>query len=90
MSVLVTVEMFNALNALSENCSLLSLPPWTNPWLMAAIALSMALHLAILYIPPLAVAFSVTALAWGEWRAVLWLSAPVILVDEALKVVSRR
>ena len=30
MTVLVVVEMFNALNALSENASLLSLPPWSN------------------------------------------------------------
>lgn len=28
MTVLVVVEMFNALNALSENASLLRLPPW--------------------------------------------------------------
>eukprot|EP00958_Prasinococcus_capsulatus_P022867 scaffold3282_cov385-Prasinococcus_capsulatus_cf.AAC.3 len=34
MSVLVTVEMFNALNAISENQSLFSLPPWTNLWLV--------------------------------------------------------
>ena len=30
MTVLVVVEMFNALNALSENASLLQLPPWSN------------------------------------------------------------
>ena len=40
MSVLVIVEMFNALNALSENCALLALPPWSNPWLLAAITVS--------------------------------------------------
>ena len=32
MTVLVVVEMFNALNALSENASLLQLPPWSNRW----------------------------------------------------------
>jgi Ca2+ transporting ATPase len=90
MSVLVVVEMFNALNALSENCSLASLPPWSNPWLLAAIATSMGLHLLILSVPALASMFSVTALSGAEWAAVLWFSAPVILVDEALKVVSRR
>ena len=39
--VLVVVEMFNALNALSENASLLEFPPWRNPWLLAAIGVSM-------------------------------------------------
>ncbi|KAL4420461.1 hypothetical protein ABPG75_010117 [Micractinium tetrahymenae] len=90
MSVLVIVEMFNALNALSENCSLLTLPPWSNPWLLAAIAVSVILHLLILYVPPLAAMFSVVALTWAEWRMVLLLSAPVVLVDEVLKLISRR
>jgi len=89
MSVLVVVEMFNALNALSEDCSLLSLPPTTNPWLLGAICLSMLLHVIILYVPPLAVMFSVEALTRREWLAILVFSFPVILVDEALKYVSR-
>ncbi|GJP59063.1 hypothetical protein CLOP_g7142 [Closterium sp. NIES-67] len=89
MSVLVVVEMFNALNNLSENQSLLVLPPWSNIWLLAAIALSMILHFLILYVPALAVLFSVGPLSWPEWRAVLLFSFPVIIVDEILKIFSR-
>lgn len=81
--------MFNSLNALSENCSLLVLPPWSNPWLLAAIATSMAIHMLILYVPPAAHVFTVAPLCSTEWAAVLWLSCPVILVDEALKHISR-
>lgn len=51
LSILVTIEMFNAMNSLSENESLLRLPLWKNPFLVAAITLSMLLHVAILYIP---------------------------------------
>ncbi|CAL8471661.1 g11203 [Coccomyxa elongata] len=89
MTVLVVVEMFNALNALSENNSLLQLPPWSNLWLLGAIALSMALHCFILYVPPAALMFSVTPLSAAEWGAVVWLSFPVILVDEFLKYLTR-
>lgn len=90
MSVLVVVEMFNALNALSENNSLLTTPPWSNPWLVAAIALSMSLHFLIIYVPFLALVFTVAPLDYHEWKAVVWLSFPVILVDEVLKYISRR
>lgn len=51
LSILVTIEMFNAMNSLSENESLLRLPVWKNPYLVGAVTLSMLLHFAILYIP---------------------------------------
>ena len=51
LSVLVTIEMLNAMNSLSENQSLLKMPPWINIWLMLAIGLSMSLHFMILYVP---------------------------------------
>eukprot|EP00824_Muranothrix_gubernata_P013645 TRINITY_DN2835_c0_g1_i3.p1 TRINITY_DN2835_c0_g1~~TRINITY_DN2835_c0_g1_i3.p1 ORF type:complete len:1000 (-),score=238.53 TRINITY_DN2835_c0_g1_i3:274-3273(-) len=90
LSVLVTVEMCNALNGLSENQSLLQLPPWKNMWLLGAILLSFILHFIILYVPFLAGIFAVAPLSWGEWKGVLYLSIPVILLDEVLKFFSRR
>merc|ERR1712115_65187 len=47
LSVLVTIEMANALNAVSENQSLVVMPPWINPWLLGAMALSFGLHMII-------------------------------------------
>ncbi|KAH7838970.1 hypothetical protein Vadar_033250 [Vaccinium darrowii] len=40
LSVLVAIEMFNSLNALSEDGSLLTMPPWVNPYLLVAICAS--------------------------------------------------
>jgi len=60
MTVLVVVEMFNALNNLSENQSLLVIHPWSNLWLVGSIILTMLLHVAVLYIEPLAALFSVS------------------------------
>ncbi|KAF8212415.1 hypothetical protein K438DRAFT_1928525 [Mycena galopus ATCC 62051] len=88
LSILVTVEMFNAINSLSENESLLVLPVWKNPFLVAAVALSMALHFMILYVPFFTALFAITPLNWAEWKAVLYLSAPVIVIDEILKFIS--
>ncbi|PSS17305.1 Calcium-transporting ATPase 3, endoplasmic reticulum-type like [Actinidia chinensis var. chinensis] len=89
MTVLVVVEMFNALNNLSENQSLLVIPPWSNLWLLGSIVLTMLLHILILYVRPLSVLFSVTPLSWADWTVVLYLSFPVVIIDEILKFFSR-
>lgn len=89
LTVLVTIEMMNALNALSEECSLLVVPPHRNMYLVGAIAASFLAHFAILYIPFLASIFSVTPLTWHDWKLVLGFSFPVILIDECLKWVTR-
>ncbi|KPI84659.1 calcium-translocating P-type ATPase [Leptomonas seymouri] len=62
LSILVVVEMLNALNALSENQSLVVTRPSTNKWLIAAIASSIALHLTIMYIPFFANIFEIMPL----------------------------
>lgn len=51
LSVLVVIEMLNALNALSEDNSLLVIHPFVNPWLLVAIVASIASHMFILYVP---------------------------------------
>uniref|UniRef100_A0A1I8EN46 Calcium-transporting ATPase sarcoplasmic/endoplasmic reticulum type n=1 Tax=Wuchereria bancrofti TaxID=6293 RepID=A0A1I8EN46_WUCBA len=89
LSVLVTIEMFNALNSLSENQSLLVMPPWKNIWLVSSIALSLSLHFVILYVEILATIFQITPLTLVEWFAVLKISFPVILLDEVLKFIAR-
>jgi Ca2+ transporting ATPase len=89
LSVLVTIEMLNALNSVSENQSLLVMPPWRNWSLLTAITASMALHFLILYAPFMKSIFRVTPLNWTEWKAVLYFSIPVILLDEVLKFITR-
>uniref|UniRef100_A0A672LLP1 Calcium-transporting ATPase n=1 Tax=Sinocyclocheilus grahami TaxID=75366 RepID=A0A672LLP1_SINGR len=90
LSVLVTIEMFNALNSLSENQSLLRMPPWVNIWLLGAIILSLSLHFLILYVEPLPLIFQVTPLHYSQWIIVLKISIPVILLDEALNLSSSK
>jgi Ca2+ transporting ATPase len=78
LSILVVIEMLNAMNALSSSESLLTLPLWKNMMLVYAICLSMALHFALLYVPFLQGLFSVIPLDWSEWKAVLGISAPIM------------
>jgi len=89
LSILVTIEMCNAINAISENQSLVAMPPWINPLLLGAMALSFGLHFVILYVDVMATVFQVTPLSIAQWMTVLKFSIPVILLDELLKWVAR-
>ncbi|XP_016662301.1 calcium-transporting ATPase sarcoplasmic/endoplasmic reticulum type isoform X2 [Acyrthosiphon pisum] len=90
LSVLVTIEMLNAMNSLSENQSLISMPPWCNLWLIGSMVLSFTLHFVILHIDFLSTVFQVTPLTFDEWITVMKFSIPVVLLDETLKFVARR
>ncbi|KAK8288148.1 hypothetical protein V6Z12_D07G106800 [Gossypium hirsutum] len=90
LSVLVAIEMFNSLNALSEDGSLLTMPPWVNPWLLLAMSVSFGLHFLILYVPFLARVFGIVPLSTNEWLLVIAVAFPVILIDELLKFIGRR
>merc|ERR1719342_486181 len=89
LSVLVCIEMLNALNSVSENQSVLRMPPWQNLYLLGAIILSFGLHLMIMHVEPMPMIFNICSLNVAEWKMVMKLSLPVILIDELLKFVAR-
>jgi len=89
LSVLVTIEMFNTFNALSENQSLLVQSPASNIWVILAVFLSMFLHAVILYVDFFIQIFGTAPLVQKEWKAVIAISFPVIVLDEILKFVTR-
>ncbi|MDP2435098.1 MAG: HAD-IC family P-type ATPase, partial [archaeon] len=90
LSVLVTIEMFQAINSLSERQSLFShIHPFSNLYLLAAMSLSFGLHFVILYVPFLAGIFSVEPLNLEEWSVVVALACPVLLLDEIMKYFGR-
>jgi len=90
LSVLVLIEMLNAMNAISEDNSLLTTSPFINPYLILAIMASLFLHCVILYIPLFAKIFVIAPLNLNEWCLVFAFSFPVILIDEVLKIFGRR
>ncbi|KAI0982599.1 hypothetical protein GJ496_010971 [Pomphorhynchus laevis] len=90
LSVLVTIEMLNALNSVSEDQSIISVPPWKNWFLVGSIILSMILHFVILYVPLFNTVFQICPLNLVEWMAVLKISIPVLIIDEAMKFAARK
>lgn len=52
---------------MSENQSLISMPPWSNMWLIASMALSFTLHFVILYVDVLSVSKYLHQDCRSEW-----------------------
>jgi len=89
LSVLVVIEMLNALNAISEDNSILVMSPFINPYLLLAISGSILLHCMIVYVPCMATIFGIAPMNLHEWILVFAFSTPVIFIDEILKIIGR-
>jgi P-type Ca2+ transporter type 2C len=75
--VLVTVELLKALSAVSLDASLLRVQPWQNPWLIPGVLVPFALHLLVVYCPPLASIFGLARLSLREWKVTCTLAVAV-------------
>jgi Ca2+-transporting ATPase len=62
---------------------------FSNPWLWGALALSVALQLAVIYLPPLQRAFSTVSLQPGDWLRCAAVGSSVLWLGELRKVVVR-
>jgi len=89
LTVLVVIEMLNAMNAISDESSLFIMHPFKNLWLILAIFFSISLHCMILYIPFFNGIFGIAPLDLNEWILVMIFSFPVIIIEELTKVMVR-
>jgi Ca2+-transporting ATPase len=87
-TTLVLAQLFNAFNTRSERRSAFS-DLSSAHWTAAATALSFALQLAVLYLPPLQRAFGSTALSGADWLRCLAVSSAVLWEREIVKLISR-
>jgi Ca2+-transporting ATPase len=61
--------------------------PFSNPWLIVAVLASLLLQLLVIYVPVLQVPFKTSPLGLEDWLLIILLSALIILVFEAGKVI---
>ena len=87
-TILVFAQLFNALASRSAVKSAFS-GMFTNRWLWGAIALSIVLQLAVIYIPVLNTAFGTTPLHWHQWFEAIALAACVLAASELYKLAVR-
>ena len=60
-----------------------------NGWLLAAVALSLILHSAVIYVPSLQEAFSTAPLNLGDWLYCVAIASSVLWLRELSKVAVR-
>jgi P-type Ca2+ transporter type 2C len=88
-TTLVLFQLFNVFSARSDREG-----AWTalfsNRWLWAAVLLSLAMQVAVVYLPALQRAFQTTPLAAGDWLACALVASSVVWVREGSKALMRR
>lgn len=81
-ATLMFAQLVHVRNLHSNTRSSLAISPFNNIFLIGAIFVSAALALAVLLIPPIRDAFSLTALDGKHWLAVILMSLiPLVVVD---------
>jgi P-type Ca2+ transporter type 2C len=86
-TTLMMFQLFNVLNARSDERSAFR-GIFQNHWLWAAILLSLALHVAVIYIPFLQEAFSTVSLSWSDWMTCAAVASSVLWLREISKLVA--
>ena len=87
-TVLVLTQLFNCFNARSETASAFS-ALFTNHWLWGAVALSAALHVAVVHLPFLNLAFGTMPLSASQWGVCVVLASGVLWFSELRKLGQR-
>ncbi len=87
---IVLAQMGNLLGCQTNRTSVLEVGIFKNRWILRGIAFSVAVLLAIIYIPPLQGIFGTTALGFYEWLYLLTFVPIMFLADELRKYMIRK
>jgi Ca2+-transporting ATPase len=88
LTTLMMFQLFNVFNTRSDEQSAFH-GLFRNHWLWLAVAGSLALHFAVIYVPFLQSAFSTVSLTSGVWLLCAAVASSVLWLCELSKVVAR-
>ncbi len=88
-TTLTMFQLFNALNARSDERSAFA-GLFANRWLWMALALSLGLQVAVVYVPVLQTAFSTVSLDPRDWLVCVGVASSVLWLRELSKLLIRR
>lgn len=89
-TTIVMFELFVAFACRSSTRTLVEAGLFSNRSLLLAVASSLALQLAVLYLPPLQPIFNTVPLSLADWARVLIISSTAFFAMELVKILKRR
>jgi len=87
-TTLMLFQLFNVFNARSDERSVFD-GLFHNQWLWGALGLSLALHVAVIYVPFLQNAFSTVSLSLSDWLRCAAVASSVLWLRELSKFITR-
>jgi Ca2+-transporting ATPase len=87
-TTLMMFQLFNAFNCRSSWRSAFS-GLTENMWLVAAVLLSLVMHVVVIYVPFMQTAFHTVALSAGDWVIATAVAATLLVIMELVKAVLR-
>lgn len=88
-TTLMFSQMFNAFNSRSDEQSAFAYL-FRNHWLSLAVGISIALHVAVIYVPGMQEAFSTVPISFADWLLCAGAASFVLWFREFSKLVARR
>jgi len=84
-TTLVMFQLFHVFNCRSERHSILDIGPSRNKYLLLAVASSITIQLAVVYLPFLQNVFSTEPLSAMDWLVIVAISGSILLAGEIVK-----
>lgn len=85
LTAIVVLSKASVLNFRSDRSPLSRIGWFSNPWLLGAIALSLAVHVGAIFLPPTQAALGLAPPAATVWLTLIVASAVFIILPEAIK-----
>jgi Ca2+-transporting ATPase len=89
LTTMVLFQVFHVGSCRSERRSVLALSPWSNPFLFAATAAALLVHVAALYLPPTQFLLRVEPLDLGTWVRMGLIASTILVAVEIDKLLRR-
>ncbi|NLZ47317.1 MAG: calcium-translocating P-type ATPase, SERCA-type [Clostridiales bacterium] len=90
LSTLVISQLIHVFECRSEKHSLFEINPFTNPYLIGAVMVSISALLSIIYIEPLQGIFSTVPLNLGQWLIVIFFSGIIAFINSMYLFITKK